>query len=348
MRLADLDTPALVLDLDRVEANITRLQAYCDTHGLALRPHIKTHKLPVLAHKQIQAGAAGIACQKLGEAEVMIAAGIHDIMLPYNIVGRAKLERLARLARLARISVSVDADVTARAMSDVLSAEGATVEVFIELASTIERAGVTQVDEVVRLARLIAEDLPGLVWRGVLMYPTNAANVGYLDAVCSALEVAGLRPPVVSGGGSPTMFKQHENPWVTEVRLGTYIFQDMTGVRGGYFNLDDCAATLLCTVVSAPTPDRVILDGGSKTFTLEGTAPYGHLVEFPQARIYAMNEEHGYVNVTECPVKPRIGDRVRVIPNHICAAVNLHNTAYGVRADYVEAVWPIAARGLVQ
>ena len=348
MRLADLDTPALVLDLDRVEANIARLQAYCDAHGLALRPHIKTHKLPALAHKQLQAGAVGIACQKLGEAEVMASAGVRDILLPYNIVGQAKLERLARLARQARMSVSVDAEVTARAMSEALSAAGATVEVFIELASTIERAGVTQVEEVVRLARLMADDLPGLTWRGVLMYPTNPANVGYLDAACRALEAAGLRPPVVSGGGSPTMYQQHLNPWVTEVRIGTYIFEDMTGVRGGYFSLDHCAATLLCTVVSAPTPDRVILDGGSKTFTLEGVAPYGHLVEFPAARIYAMNEEHGYVNVADCPVKPRIGDRVRVIPNHVCAAVNLHNTAYGVRGDTVEAVWPIAGRGLVQ
>jgi D-serine deaminase-like pyridoxal phosphate-dependent protein len=152
----------------------------------------------------------------------------------------------------------------------------------------------------------------------------------------------------VSGGGSPTMFQQHEVPWLTEIRIGTYIFEDMNGVRDGFFKIEECAATLLCTVASAPTPDRVILDGGSKTLTTEGGAPHGYVVEFPDAKIYALNEEHAFTNVADCSVKPRLGDRVRVIPNHVCVAVNLHNVAYGVRGDRVEAVWPIAARGLAQ
>lgn len=347
MRLQDLDTPALVIDLDRMEANINRVQAYCDTHGLALRPHIKTHKIPAIAHKQLEAGAAGIACQKLGEAEVMLAAGIYDILLPYNIVGPTKLERLARLASQATMSVSVDAEVTAREMARVMAAEGVNVGVFVELESTNERAGVTTPEEAVRLAGLIT-DLPGLTWQGVLIYPSNAANIPKLEAACRALEAAGLRPPVVSGGGSPGMAHLHEIPWITEVRVGTYVFQDMIGVRAGYFNLEDCAVTLLCTVVSAPTPNRVILDGGSKTLTVEGYTPHGHIVEFPEAKIYGLNEEHAYTNVADCPVKPVIGDRVRIIPNHVCVAVNMHNVAYGVRGDRVETIWPVAARGLVQ
>lgn len=144
------------------------------------------------------------------------------------------------------------------------------------------------------------------------------------------------------------MYHQHEVPWLTEVRVGTYIFEDMTGVQGGYFSLDHCAATLLCTVVSTPTPERVILDGGSKTLTTERGAPFGYIVEFPEAEIYALNEEHAFTRVAACPIKPRLGERVRVIPNHVCVAVNLHNTAYGVRGDHVETIWPIAARGLVQ
>lgn len=347
MRVNDLDTPALVIDLDRTEANIQRLQAYCDQHGLGLRPHIKTHKIPALAHQQLRAGAVGIACQKLGEVEVMLNAGIADILIPYNLVGQAKLERLARLARQGRLTVSVDHEVVARDMSRVLAAEGARVGALIEIASTIERAGVVDVAEVVRLAQLI-DDLPALDWRGILMYPTNADNIPLLDRAYRALRDAGLPPPVVSGGGSPFMLRQAEVPWLTEVRVGTYIFEDMTGVKGGYFSLDHCAATLLCTVVSAPTAERLILDGGSKTLTTEGGAPHGHIVEYPNAIIYKLNEEHAYTDVSRCPVKPTIGERVHVIPNHVCVAVNLHNVAYGVRGDEIVAVWPVAARGLVQ
>lgn len=347
MRVNDLDTPALVIDLDRTEANIHRLQAYCDTHRLGLRPHIKTHKIPALAHQQLQAGAVGIACQKLGEVEVMLNAGITDILIPYNLVGQAKLERLARLARQGHLTVSMDHALVARGLSRVLAAEGAKVGALIEIASTIERAGVVDVAEVVRLARLI-DDLPALEWRGILMYPTNTDNAPLLDRAYRALCDAGLPPQVVSGGGSPFMLRQAEVPWLTEVRVGTYIFEDMTGVNGGYFSLDHCAATLLCTVVSVPTADRVILDGGSKTLTTEGGAPHGHIVEYPDAVIYKLNEEHAYTDVSRCADKPAIGERVHIIPNHVCVAVNLHNVAYGVRGDEVVTVWPVAARGLVQ
>ncbi|MFN8499696.1 MAG: alanine racemase [Anaerolineae bacterium] len=347
MHVSDIETPALILDLDRVEGNIAAMQAYCDAQGLAFRPHIKTHKIPALAHWQMRAGAVGVACQKLGEAEVMAAAGIPDILIPFNIIGPAKLERLARLTRQAAMSVAVDSEVAARGLSDAMAAHGTSVGVLIEVATTIERAGVVAIEEVVRLAQLI-ESLPGLVWRGIMLYPSNAENAAHLGAVCAALDAAGLTPKVVSGGGSPSMRSHHEIPRLTEVRVGTYIFEDMTGVLGGYFSLERCAATLLCTVVSAPTPDRVILDGGSKTLTTEGGPPFGYIVELPAARIYKLNEEHAYVDVAACPVKPQIGDRVRVIPNHVCVAVNLHNQAYGVRGEWVEVVWPIAARGLVQ
>lgn len=347
MYLDDLDTPSLILDLDRVEANIARLQAYCDSHNLGLRPHIKTHKIPALAHAQMAAGAVGIACQKLGEAEVMAAAGLQDIFIPYNLIGRPKLDRLARLTHQAKMSVALDSEFTARQMSAYLAAQGTQVDALIELGSTDQRAGVATPEEAVRLVGLVS-DLPGLNYRGVMMYPTNAKTAPLLGQFCQALDQAGLRPAVVSGGGSPSMLRQHETPWLTETRIGTYIFEDMTGVRGGYFSLDHCAATLLCTVVSAPTADRVIIDGGSKTLTTEGGVPHGYIMEFPEAEIYKLNEEHGYVNVAACPVKPQIGDRVRVIPNHVCVAVNMHNVAYGVRGDRVETVWPIAARGLVQ
>ncbi|MFN8475141.1 MAG: alanine racemase [Anaerolineae bacterium] len=347
MRVSDIETPALVLDLDRVERNIAETQAYCDEHGLAFRPHIKTHKIPALAHWQMRAGAVGIACQKLGEAEVMAAAGVPDILIPYNIIGASKLERLVRLTHQAAMSVAVDSELTVRGLSEAMAAHGTSVGVLIEVATTIERAGVVATEEVIRLARLI-ESLPGLEWRGIMLYPSNAENAAHLQAVCEALDAAGLTPKVVSGGGSPSMRRQHEVPRLTEVRIGTYIFEDMTGVRGGYFSLERCAATLLCTVVSAPTPDRVILDGGSKTLTTEGGPPFGYIVELPDAQIYKLNEEHAYVDVSACPTKPQIGDRVHVIPNHVCVAVNLHNQAYGVRGDWVEVIWPIAARGLVQ
>lgn len=347
MTLDDLDTPALVVDLDVMESNLARLQNYCDAHGLGLRPHIKTHKVPALAHKQLALGAVGIACQKLGEAEVMVEAGITDILIPYNLVGARKLERLAALARRAQITVAVDSAEVARPMEATLAGEGATVGAVIELTSELNRCGVTRAQAAVSLARQIA-DGRGLRYRGVMVYPSSAQSMPLVGETLAALKAEGLSAGMVSGGGTPTAYQSHEFPGLTEIRPGTYIFNDWSYVRTGVCTLDQCALKVIATVVSTPARERAILDGGSKTFSSDMGYPMGRLLEYPEAVIYKMSEEHGHVDVSQCARAPKVGERVTVIPNHACGTVNMHDRLIGVRDGRVEVVWEIAARGKVQ
>ncbi len=347
MQRDDLDTPALTVDLDIMEDNIRRLQAYCDAHGLALRPHIKTHKIPAIAHRQIRAGARGIACQKLGEAEVFAAAGFDDILIPYNIVGPAKLERLARLSTQCRLIVAADSLTTVRGLAHAAALAARPLDVILELEGEIERAGVTTPAEAVELAQAIARS-PYLAYRGVMIYPSTPRSAPRLQAFLSALAAAALPAEIVSGGGTGPAFQSHLVPGLTEIRVGTYVYNDWTTVTQGHCRPEQCAQKVICTVVSRPTPTRAILDGGSKTFSSDGPLPMGRIVEYPEAAIYRMSEEHAQVDISRCARKPEVGERVHVIANHACAVSNLHDVVYGLRGDRVEAVWPILARGKVQ
>ena len=345
--LSDLDTPALTVNLDVMEANLARLQNYCNEHGLGLRPHIKTHKIPALAHQQLALGAVGIACQKLGEAEVMADAGIMDILIPYNLVGQRKLERLAALTSRARLTVAVDSAEVARPMADFLAGEGVEAGAVIELTSELNRCGVTDARTAAALAREIAAGR-GLRFRGVMVYPSSAKSMPLVSETLAALRAEGLAAEMVSGGGSPTAYRSHEFPGLTEIRVGTYIFNDWSYVRDGVCTLEQCALRVVVTVVSTPAPERAIIDGGSKTFSSDMGFPMGHIVEYPEAVVYKMNEEHGFVDVSRCPRAPTVGERLTVIPNHACGTINMHNTLVGLRGEKVEAVWDIAARGKVQ
>ncbi len=347
MNVDSLDTPALTVDLDVMEANLQRLQSYCDAHGLGLRPHIKTHKIPALAHKQLALGAVGIACQKLGEVEVMVEAGIANILIPYNLIGPLKLQRLAALARRAQITVAVDSADVARPMVEFLAGAGVSVGAVVELTSELNRCGVTDARAAVALAREIATGR-GLRFRGLMVYPSSEKSMPLVAETLAALKVEGLSAEVVSGGGSPTAYRSHEFPGLTEIRVGTYIFNDWSYVKSGVCALEQCALRVIVTVVSAPAPGRVIVDGGSKTFSSDMGLPMGRMVEYPEAVIHKMNEEHGYVDVSACPRAPRVGERVAVIPNHACGTVNMHDALVGLRGENVEVVWEIAARGKVQ
>lgn len=345
--LPELDTPALIVDLDVMEANLKRLQTYCTQHGLRLRPHIKTHKIPTIAAQQLALGAVGIACQKLGEAEIMVEAGITEIMIPYNLVGRLKLERLAALARRAQLIVAVDSAEVARPMAEFLAGAGVAVGAVIEVTSELNRCGVTSAEAALTLAREIAAG-PGLQFRGIMVYPSSAVSMPLVSATLAALKADGLNVEIVSGGGTPTAYQNHTFTGLTEIRAGTYIFNDWTYVRNGVCPPEHCALKVCVTVVSAPIAGRVILDGGSKTFSSDGGYPMGHIVEYPEAVIYAMSEEHGHVDVSGCPHPPRVGERVTVIPNHACGTVNMHNMLIGLRGEQVAESWDIAARGKVQ
>jgi D-serine deaminase-like pyridoxal phosphate-dependent protein len=349
MHVDQLETPVAIVDMDRLEANITRFQAYLDQYGIANRPHIKTHKIPAIAHMQLAAGAVGITCQKLGEAEVMVDAGIKDIFLPYNILGEAKLERLASLARRVAISVTADSETTVRGLASAMRRAGLILPVLVEFEIGDGRCGVQSPQEAAALARLIA-DSEGLHFGGLMAHPINASTDGFVRATRELLAADGIAVERVSGGGTVEMWHAHEHPEVTEYRAGMYIFGDRNTISKGAITLEQCSLTVLATVVSRPTADRGILDGGSKTFSsdLLGLEGHGLILEYPEARFYKMSEEHGHVDFGPCERKPAIGERVTVIVNHCCPVANLFNQLVGVRGDQVEVVWPVAARGMVQ
>ncbi|MFN8442522.1 MAG: D-TA family PLP-dependent enzyme [Caldilineaceae bacterium] len=347
MVINDLETPVAIIDLDKVEQNIARVQHYLAEHGIANRPHIKTHKIPAIAKMQVEAGAIGITCQKLGEAEVMADAGIQDIFLPYNILGESKLKRLAALCRRVKMSVTADSETTVRGLSDAMTAEGIDLEVLVEFDTGGHRCGVQTPEEAAALARLI-EDSPGLHFGGLMCYPTSDNTDDFVAQTRHLLEADGIEIKQVSAGGSPGLWKAHTRGQITEYRVGTVVYGDRAMIKSGAMTPDQLAMRIICTVVSRPTTDRGILDGGSKTFSSDHAGEgFGLILEYPEAKIYSLNEEHAYVDFSACTNKPVVGERVSVIPNHCCVVSNLFNQIVGVRGDQVEVVWPVAARGLL-
>jgi D-serine deaminase-like pyridoxal phosphate-dependent protein len=345
------DTPVVTIDLDVMEANIRRLQAYCDAHSIANRPHIKTHKIPEIARRQLAAGAIGITCQKLGEVAVMLEAGLRDILVTYNVLGTAKVRRLRALADHpgARLSVAVDNAAVARALSDAFAGAPDPLRVLVECDTGTGRTGVPTPAAAVELAREIAA-LPGLWFEGLMTYPITVETARFVEATLAKLAHAGLRARTVSTGGTPAYPRAHTVPGVTEHRAGTYVFNDRATVAAGVADWDDCAMQIRTTVVSRPTPDRAILDAGSKTLSsdLLGQTGYGRIVEYPEAVIVRLNEEHGIVDLSACARRPEVGEVVSVIPNHTCVVTNLHDALVGVRGGRAEVVWPVAARGAVR
>ena len=349
MHIQELDTPVAIVDLDKVEANIKKLQQYLDKHGIANRPHIKTHKIPEIAHMQMRAGAVGITCQKLGEAEVMAQAGIHDILLTYNIMGKSKLERLTHLARRVKLSIAVDSEYTVKGLAKACANAGVQVFVLVEFESGMQRCGVQTPEEAARLARTVVMQ-QALHFGGLMTYPTSEKTGPFVRETKGLLAKDGIEVEIVSGGGTPRMFQAHTFAELTEHRAGTYVYGDRKIVDSGAMTLEEVAMHVITTVVSRPTPDRGILDGGSKTFSsdLLGLEGYGYILEYPEARIYGQSEEHGHVDFSGCKRKPEIGERVTVIPNHTCVVSNLFENIVGVRNNQSEIVWPVSARGALQ
>lgn len=346
MKIYDLETPSVLIDLDIMERNIRRMQDRCNNLGLGFRPHIKTHKIPDIAKMQLEAGAVGIACQKVSEAEVFTGAGINNIQIPYNIVGSQKTARLADLALYNHVTVSADHPTVIAGLADAAKANEITIRVMVDLATDIHRTG-APVEEVLNLAKKIDDD-ENLHFAGLLVYPSNVTMRPAIQEALEALNHAGIGVDAVSGGGSGAAHHAHEVPELTELRVGTYVFNDMNTVTKGWASLEDCAMRIMTTVVSRPTVDRVILDGGGKTFAADRVNDgHGYIVEYPEAHFYQTSEEHGHVDMSQCEDRPVIGERVHVIPVHTCVVTNLHNQIYGIRGDDVEVVWPVAARGLV-
>jgi D-serine deaminase-like pyridoxal phosphate-dependent protein len=348
MDISQIETPAAVVDLDVLETNIIQMQRYMDEHGIGNRPHIKTHKIPEIAHLQIEAGAVGITCQKLAEAEIMAQAGIQDIFLPYNIVGESKLERLMNLAHQVKISVTADSLFVVRGLSNATQKTNTDLRVLVEFDSGLNRCGVQSPQEAADLARRIHR-LPGLRFGGLMTYPSNEKLDPFVLETKKLLQEDGVDVECVSGGGTRVAWEAHTHPELTEHRAGMYVYGDRSVLEIAEMSLESCALKVIATVISRPTPERAILDAGSKSLSSDqvGLEGFGLILEYPKAPIYNLSEEHGFVDVSAYPRKPDIGERVTIIPNHCCAVSNLSNQVVGIRHNQVEVVWPVAARGAV-
>ncbi|MEX0503838.1 alanine racemase [Alphaproteobacteria bacterium LSUCC0719] len=342
-------TPCAVVDLDVVDRNIARVQALCDKAGRANRPHIKTHKSPVLARRQLDEGAIGITCQKLGEAEVMAEAGIEDILIATNIIGAARSGRLAALQRRMGLKLCADNPVSLAAYAEAGRVAERPIRVLIECDTGQKRAGVETPAEAVALAKLVRDD-PALEFGGLLFYPPRdgwPATQKFLDDTQGGLADLGLVADIISTGGTPNLGNMTQLEGATEHRAGTCIFNDRMMMAAGMAGIDDCALRIFTTVVSRAGARRGILDAGSKTFTSDigGLEGHGLILEHPEARIHKMAEEHGFLDLSECPTLPEVGDILRVVPNHVCVAVNMFDQLVAVRGNDIVDILPVAARG---
>jgi D-serine deaminase-like pyridoxal phosphate-dependent protein len=363
------DTPEVVLDLDRVRRNVARAAATAAEHGLALRPHVKTHKLPQVAALQIDAGAVGIQVAKLGEAEVFAAAGITDIFIGYPLVGARKIERLLELLATtpARISVATDTIEVAIPIAEAAARAGVTVPVIAEVDTGMHRLGAEPGRATVELASRLAE-LDGIEVAGLFTHEghvyTEAHTMDEKRAMtreaCAAiaetadlLRASGIPVATVSVGSSGTFRFAVECPGITEVRPGTYVFNDLSQLHQGSATADDLAAFVVATVVGRPEATRAVVDAGSKVLTsdrlitADPTPTFGAIAGHPDAYVSRLSEEHGLV---EFPTGSdlRIGDRVAIVPNHICPVVNLADSVAVVVDGAVVDRWAVAARGRVK
>jgi D-serine deaminase-like pyridoxal phosphate-dependent protein len=365
MPLADVPTPALVVDLHRMERNIAVWQAMAEQNGVRLRPHVKTHKAPAIARMQLAAGACGIASAKPSEAEVFAAAGCDDIAIAYPTVGRDKWERLARLAEGVRLTVNVDSDVQARGLSAAAAAAGVTIRTQIEIDTGFHRVGIDAGDYLALLgfARLLAS-LPGIELDGItthrgkfgdrLARMTNAdagrEEGGILVGLAGRLRADGLEIRNVTAGGTITGRGVAEVAGVTEVRAGTYVFCDAMQVAMGSAEPDDVALSVLATVVSVRRAGWATVDAGTKTFSGDRAVASGAGGDAEIARAVGLDaavvrttEEHGMVRLGP-GVSVEVGQKLAFTPYHVCTAVNLATELVGVRAGVVEAVWPVEGR----
>lgn len=358
--VAEPQTPALIVDLDRLERNVAEMAALVARRGVRFLPHVKTHKCSRIAQLQLsRGGAIGLTCQTLGEAETMAALAPPELLIPYELVGPAKLARAAALARRVPLSTVVDSQAAATALAAAAEAAGARIDVLIEIACGYRRCG-TDRDGALALAAHVAERLPQLRVAGILTYEGHlydlagaeavaaAASTTYdmLGEVATALRAAGHDVGRVSVGASAAAETAAAHPAVTELRCGSYAFGDRSQVAMGWGALDRCALTVRGTVVSTPARDRIVLDTGSKALSfaeLPGHPGYGTIVERPEAVIGRLSDEHAMVEVADA-ASFAIGEQLHVVPNAHALAVNQFDELHAVRAGRPAARWPIDGR----
>jgi D-serine deaminase-like pyridoxal phosphate-dependent protein len=356
--IEQIETPAPLVDLDRLAHNLDRMAAYTVMHGLALRPHVKTHKSPRIAAEQRRLGAVGLTCATPRELEVMSEVS-DDLLLAHPPVG-PKLQRVLSLPDPVQLSVAIDSSEALEPLAELAEAHERPVSVFVEVDVGMRRVGLRSPAQAVELARRIRALSP-LTFAGVLFYPGHLRGAQdtldeplsrlreELAAVLAALGDAGMEPPVVSGGSTPAAWRMHEVTGVTEVRPGTYVYNDRAVEAVGACSWDDCALTVLATVISTAVPGQAVVDAGSKALGREplpdAAAGFGCLMDHQEVRVVRMSEEHGILDLEGTSWRPRVGDVVRIVPNHACIVVHLNDTMHGVRGEVLEVSWPVTARG---
>jgi D-serine deaminase-like pyridoxal phosphate-dependent protein len=366
MQIFDLDTPALVVDFDKMERNIARMQNIADDAGVKLRPHTKTHKTPAIAQMQLRAGARGITVAKVGEAEVMEAANIIDILIAFPLQGATKIERLLKLNERANLRVSLDSFKVARDLSDAAAARQQRVKILVEVDPGYHRVGVLPNGPVRDLVREITK-LPGIEFIGVMTHAGHAYAAKEIEEVAEIAEQegnvvvesaeylrgAGIEVQEVSVGSTPTAPFVARVPGVTEIRPGNYVFYDAMQVALHSCLPDDCALTVIGTVV-AKHPDRIIFDTGAKALTSDKLPPHhgtGHGIVKGYEKnlvIERLSEEHATVKIADSSHLPEIGDKIEIIPNHACPTVNLFDKFYAARKGQVIGEYEIPGRGKTQ
>ena len=356
----ELDTPALLIDLDKMEANIQTMADYFATVNANLRPHVKTHKTPIIAHKQIAAGAIGVTCAKLGEAEAVIHSGIRDVLIANQIVGTQKIARLVNLAKHSDIMVAVDNAQNIQDISEAASAKNVTIRILVEVNIGMNRCGVEPREPALTLAQQVTK-CPNLKFEGLMgyeghlvtkngkYYRENATRLAMLNLFSSAdlLMNNGIEVSILSGGGTGTFDITGSIPEITEIQAGSYVLMDSTyrSVQGVGEKFD-CALSVLSTVVSRPAQDRIIVDTGMKVLTKEFGIPQP--IDYPELEMVGLSEEHGKMQVSNGDISLKPGDKLEILPTHCCTTVNLYDKYYGIRDDIVESVWYITARGRSQ
>lgn len=363
MHYKELPTPALIVDLDIAERNLDRMADYCRAHSLNLRPHTKTHKIVEFARLQLERGALGLTVAKAGEAEVMIQSGAKQILVAHPIFGEEPLRRLARVANGTEVIIAIDSCIAAEAISRAATQHGCNFGILVEFDSGYRRCGVTPGPSSVELAQAIAK-LPGLRLRGLMTYFGNiwgteeernaqiAATASAVELAVESFRAARLPVEIVSGGSTPAAEFSHRIPGITEIRPGTYVFNDMNTFYQGVCRIEDCATRVLAAVVSTAIPGQAIIDAGSKTLSNDtlGSGPrtgYGHVVEEPAVPLTKLNEEHGYLDVSRSRGF-QLGEVLTIIPNHVCTCINMHDEVFLVRGDQVIDTYKVAARGKIR
>jgi len=361
MQKTDVPTPALLVDVQKLRSNIERTAQRARQAGVALRPHIKTHKTPAIAHMQIAAGAIGITCAKLGEAEVMAAAGIQDILVAYPIVGTDKLERLLNLACLAKVSTVIDTLPAAIALNQAAADRDQQIDVLVEIDTGYRRCGVPPGQPTVDFVRRIVQ-MPGLRFRGLMIMAGHIykeqdrekrravaqaeADLGVEHA--HLLRQNGIEVEVISVGSTPAAQFLTEVTGMTEVRPGAYVFNDIINADLGVCQREEIALSVLTTVVSVPSPDRFVIDAGSKTLTYavsSRTPGYGPFVDLPGVSVTWLCEEHGIVNLPSGIAPPALGTKLEILPNYVSDVVNLADRLWVMDGDQVIGTWEVQARG---